>query len=548
MSFEEGARVSCGREIRAWEQQPLRACLKLFLLPLFVLGLIVVTAGCQKMEKIIDQLGSLQGTNTENDRVWIRKDLSRDQLIIFVHGFNSSNDTAWGQFPSLLTEDGNFEDFNIVLYGYRTKFCSAVESIQDEGEHLASFLHDIFENKSLKHNRIVLVGHSMGGLVVLRALLSLDRDQFSILNEQDLRVLTFGTPYLGVENVELLPPFCRNKHTDALVIFNAWLDELNRDWQLRFNQNTETAGRPTPQVALYTFKGARDLFVAKPSACGYAKKCEVVDGDHYSIVKPTSRDHLAYKMVQRISSEPPQKAVSVPMQSESEIVVQGVMSVHLREQVVGPDNVRFVDRRLGFIVKALNPSTVPKTVEVFLLEGCVPIDPWFPREAFIDRDLLPEQLNFNEDLAALARTAVQKIRTTGAVRADSRVLPPGGVGYVGVLLPLPPGRSGAMMVVKDSASLKGPCSEIPRPTPQPSIAQLLKIGAIHYSEPKDIAQGFRDGSLKIKLYVSGKALTIEPSLLGKLYSLEWKSWRSLDLARMYEVPETDYPPILDTEK
>lgn len=76
---------------------------------------------------------------------------------------------------------------------------------------------------------------------------------------------------------------------------------------------------------------------------------------------------------------------------------------------------------------------------------------------------------------------------------------------------------------------------------------MLKIGPVHNSEPKDIAKSFRDGSLKIKLDVGGKALPIEPSLLGKLYSIEWKTWRSLDLARMYEVPETDYPPTLDNE-
>jgi hypothetical protein len=85
--------------MRAWEQRLLRACLKLFLLPQFVLGLIVLAAGCAKMEQIINQLASLRGTNTENARVWIRNNLDRDKLIVFVHGFNSSNDTAWGKFP-----------------------------------------------------------------------------------------------------------------------------------------------------------------------------------------------------------------------------------------------------------------------------------------------------------------------------------------------------------------------------------------------------------------------------------------------------------------
>ena len=217
--------------------------------------------------------------------------------------------------------------------------------------------------------------------------------------------------------------------------FKDSLYDLTRQLTLRFNQATETVGKPTPQIPLYTFHGKRDLFVSKASACGYAKICEGVDGDHYSIVKPMTRAHLSYTKLQRISLEP-QTAVSVPTQSESEIVVQGVMAIPLREETIGPVKVRHVRHRLGFIVKVLNLSTVPKTVEVVILEGCVPIEPWFPREVFLDRDLLPEQLIFNEDLDALARTAVQKIRVAGAVRADSRVLPPGGFGYVGVLLPL----------------------------------------------------------------------------------------------------------------
>lgn len=526
----------------------MRACLKLFPLPLFVLGLMVVTAGCEKMGKIIDQLSSLRGINTENYRVWIRKDLDRDKLIIFVHGFNSSNAKAWGQFPSLLLADDHFKDFNIVQSGYPTEMCASVDNIHGEGNFLASFLNEIFESKSPNYRRIVLVGHSMGGLVIMHALLSLERDHFAILNKQDLRVLTFGTPYLGVENTDLLPPFCKNKQTDDMAVLNDGLHQLAQEFNQRFNQEVDTAGKTTPQIPLYTFYGRKDLFVKKSIACGYTKICEPVDGDHYSIVKPMTREHLTYAKLQRVSSEPRQKAVSVPIQSESEIVVQGVMTVHLREEVMRPENLRFVDHRWGFIVKALNPSTVPKIVEVVILEGCVPIDPWFPRGAFIDRDLLPEQLIFNEDLAALARTAVQNIRVAGAVRADSRVLPPGGVGYVGVLLPLPAGRSGAKIVVEDSASLKGLCSKITKAYSQPTIMDLLTIGPLHNSWPKDLAPSFRNGSLQIKLHVGGKVLTIKPSLLGKLHSIPWKTWRSLDLARMYEVPETDYPPNLDTEK
>ena len=128
--------------------------MKKFLPLVLVAGLMTVTIACDKMRTIIDQLGSLRSTNTENNRVWIRKDLHRDKLIVFVHGFNSSNATAWGEFPSLMLKDERFEDFDVVLYGYPTK-CGSVDSIREEGSSLASFLNDIFEGNRSNYSRII---------------------------------------------------------------------------------------------------------------------------------------------------------------------------------------------------------------------------------------------------------------------------------------------------------------------------------------------------------------------------------------------------------
>lgn len=507
-----------------------------------------MTTGCDKTKTIIDQLGSLRGTNTEKNRVWVRKDLHRDKLIVFVHGFNSSNATAWGEFPSLMQNDDRFEDFNILLYGYPTRICSSVDNIREEGDVLASFLNDTFEGNRPTYSRIILVGHSMGGLVVIKALLNLERDHFPVLPKQDLRVVTFGTPYMGVENTDLLPSFCANKQTEDMAVLNNGLHELGQEWNQRFNQEEDTVGKPTPQVPLYTFHGREDRLVRRASACMRAKiPCELVDGDHYSIVKPTTREHLSYARLLAISLETQQEVPTAQLRPKPEIIVQGVMPIHIRK-VTRFEKVQFIDRQLGFIVKVFNPTTASKTVEVFILEGCVPFNHWMLREPFIDRELLPEPITLNADFANLVKAAAQKIRLSGAVRSDTRVLPAGGLGYVGVMLPLPLGRSGASLVVEDSASLKGHCFKIPRPTTQPSIDQLLSMGPSRHSEPNDIAQSFRNGSLKMTLQVSAKKLTIQPNLLGKLYSITWDTWRSLDLARMYEVPDTDFPPTLDVDK
>ena len=513
---------------------------------LFLVGQILFSTGCATLEKIIEQVGSLRGTTTEGDREHRREDIHNDRLIILVHGFNSSNETAWRKFPSLLLGDDDLKNFNIFLYGYRTKLCIETDSIREEGKLLASFLHETIRGDHPKYKRVVLVGHSMGGLVILQALLTLELHHPEVLDEHDFRVATFGTPYMGVENTSFLPPFCRNKQTEGLALFNEGLYETAQEFSLRFNQGLE-GRRTTPSVPLYTFYGKGDKFVSPASACGYnAKNCEVVDGDHIAIVKPETRKHLAYSKVKWISLETPKEPQIAQIRSKSEIIVRGLMPIYMRE-VHRFEKVRFVWGRLGFIIKVYNASSSPQTVDLFKLEGCIPAggNVFFGEREFIDRDLLPNPMDLNERLFALQRTAVQKVLVSGAIRTASRVLPPEGVGYVGVWLPLPLGRSGARMIVEDSASLQGHCSKIPEALTQPSILQLVATGPVHRFEPTDIAPSFRNGSLKITLQVGGKPLPVDPSLLGKLYAIEWKQWRSLDLARMYEVPETELPPMYE---
>ena len=99
-------------------------------------------------------------------------------------------------------------------------------------------MREIFENKMPEYRRIVLVGHSMGGLVLAHALLDLELKHFILLREQDLKVLTFGTPYIGVENVaslEMLLPVCKNKQTEEMEAFKDSLYDLTRQLTLLYD-------------------------------------------------------------------------------------------------------------------------------------------------------------------------------------------------------------------------------------------------------------------------------------------------------------------------
>jgi hypothetical protein len=293
--------------------------------PTMVLGAFLLTGiqGCDG--KALEQAKSLKGERTEELRDDVRQDPGRHRLLVFVHGFNSGKDTAWGEFPRLIMNDSAFDDFNIHLFGYPTKGCRQADGIQERGAHLASFLQSVFTNTQWKYSQVVLVGHSMGGLVILEALLNMERDHLQLLREQDLKVLTFGTPYLGVLNTEVLTLFCDNRQVQDMEALNNKLHELKQNWTQRFNQSA-TDGRDTPQVPLYSFHGTLDRFVNMTSACGMSGKipCVAVDGDHVSLVKPNSRSLLAYQKLHQLTTESTnQRSLAPPLQ---------VMSVTIDEE------------------------------------------------------------------------------------------------------------------------------------------------------------------------------------------------------------------------
>jgi pimeloyl-ACP methyl ester carboxylesterase len=258
--------------------------LAVLLVLLFGLG------GCSS--SVVSQVASLKGVKDEDLRDWVKKESSNKRLIVLVHGFNSSQTMAWGDFPALLTGDPAFNGFNIARFGYSTAGCRERNDIRDVGEHFATFLR----NNLPQYDSAVLVGHSMGGLVILNALLALESNEAdAALLEKDLRGMTFGTPFRGVENTDWLLTFCNNKQGEALSIQSPESKRLSEEWSKRFNRTGKA------HIPIYTYRGVNDHFVSQGSACGLASECLVVDGDHDSIVKPTKPDHFTYQELRRVA-------------------------------------------------------------------------------------------------------------------------------------------------------------------------------------------------------------------------------------------------------
>ncbi len=242
-------------------------------------------------------LEALDSTRVEPlvvDRKWDIHEQGRRFLIVMVHGFNSASDGAWGKFPELIAKDkdSSFARFNVLRYGYNSSTCSNKVGIKERGDGLASFLKD----QSKDYDGILFVSHSMGGLVVMHAVTMMARQHDKNLERMPLIVMTFGTPHLGVQGAELLESLgilCTDKQAETMKVFNPSLSDLRTDWDSYFGKDEGVNAKY--HVSLKSYYGADDFLVYRDSACGRFFGCEQVDGNHATMIKPSSRDDMAFK-------------------------------------------------------------------------------------------------------------------------------------------------------------------------------------------------------------------------------------------------------------
>ena len=100
--------------------------------------------------------------------VW-HEDQQHFDTIVFVHGILGDETRTWGDFPALLHTDDDLPRLDILCWGYRSELVPRqYQDIETEGDALISDLDTLVE----EGNDVYLVGHSMGGLVILKGLVN----------------------------------------------------------------------------------------------------------------------------------------------------------------------------------------------------------------------------------------------------------------------------------------------------------------------------------------------------------------------------------------
>ena len=215
--------------------------------------------------------------------------------LVFVHGLFSSPET-WDPLVTLLKSDEKLQFVSPLLFAYaspkiRIRPDRRIPDFDDLADRLKTFL----EVKAQGYERLVLVAHSQGGLVIQRHL---------------ARMLGWG---LGQDlaRIKAVVLFaCPNDGSEfALSLRKGWwqlnpqerglrtLSESVKDAQrtvLRQAIGAKELGTSTCPIPFWVYGGEKDNVVKRASAQAVFPNVGMLPGDHNSIIQPASDDAEVY--------------------------------------------------------------------------------------------------------------------------------------------------------------------------------------------------------------------------------------------------------------
>ena len=238
----------------------------------------------------------------ENETLVVYENESRTPmqvLVIFVHGLGGNRFDTWQKFPEYLQDD--FDHVDVGMYQYSTassRFLRTTPDVRNQAQTLAHVIR-----AESNYQRIILIGHSLGGVLSLGAIEYLLRTEPKVIDRIKALFL-MATPQLGSTSV---PWFTRlfSKDARALYPYNGYLNDIHEAFANHINPFADRTmikdNTNVRQLPIFVVTADRDAVVDKLSAGAWipATQKNHARGTHTSIVKPEHKEADAYLWVKR---------------------------------------------------------------------------------------------------------------------------------------------------------------------------------------------------------------------------------------------------------
>lgn len=226
-------------------------------------------------------------SKSEHIETWERS--SGNNLLLFIHGFSGESKDTFGNIPTMLQSDSNFDGWAMKPLGYSSivqpKLGKDIWGAILDVDKIAGFLKTSIQNKFRNYDRIAIVAHSLGGLVAQKAILFLDENNRNRISH----LIMFGTPSNGIAPEVLDKQW--NKKYSELSSEGKYIQSLRKEWDETFNN--------TYPFKLKVAASTEDEYVSleschKPFAQEHR---EFVDARHLLMVKPKNEKDDAYTLI-----------------------------------------------------------------------------------------------------------------------------------------------------------------------------------------------------------------------------------------------------------
>lgn len=208
--------------------------------------------------------------------------------LILVHGFSGDTRETWGKLIDFILEDPTVSTWDVFGLGFPSSLRIDVPGVWAADPEISKIAIGLTttlgQDPFRKYQSLAIAAHSMGGLVVQRAIL----DDASVASRVG-RVLLFGTPSGGLVRAEEAANLKRQFRD--MAVGSPFILELRKDWTAKYGSQR--------RFNLRVVAGDRDEFVPALSSLEpfEASVRAVVPGNHLEIVKPIDASNQSVRLI-----------------------------------------------------------------------------------------------------------------------------------------------------------------------------------------------------------------------------------------------------------
>lgn len=291
--------------------------------------------------------------------------------LVFVHGLGGGSQKTWTKSndPSLfwpkewLPQDHAFYDVRIHSFGYNANWDrGSTLNIYDFAKSLLGSIQDCPSIPRDSTTPLILVGHSMGGLVMKRAfIVAKQKEEFSGLADRIKTMVFLATPHRGADLAQLLTrmltlssgsrPFVKDLHRSSLATqsINDEFPQYCQDLQLYSFYET----MPTSIGMSKSMVVDKDLAIL-----GYAnERTSYLDANHRGVCKFDSTSDPNYRTIRNTLAYAIEPFRDHSLDVEIDDVQQKLLDSYLgvsdapEDDLLGIDNLRIAGSCEWFIQK-----------------------------------------------------------------------------------------------------------------------------------------------------------------------------------------------------